>query len=202
MSLPTLRTLPPAFGRSDAQTLLSRAVDLLRLVVSKVPQSELGPDTYVRINALVADVSGAPIDPAEAATVTERPRLRAVTLTLKQYTVLERAMRSERLSGTFADLHDFILAAGRGYAYASPPEFTHVQVPPKALGVRTIAFKGSELDDLQARAGEAGTSSVEAFITGCAFNWLAALQDKWPNDADLNASRVPLRVDVMTFPPK
>lgn len=191
-----------SFDAAVSDATLRTAVELLRRVLREVPRAALPRDVHARIAALVTDVTGAPaFDPSEAPTVTERPKLRAVTLTLKQYIVLERAMRSPKLRGTFADLHDFILAAGRGYHYAPPPSCDAVETPTGSFPSRTVAFKGQELDELQSRAVDAGATSTEAFVLGCAFHWLAALRAKWPGDADLNV-HAPQPVPVIRFPKK
>jgi hypothetical protein len=195
-----------SFDSAVSGATLRTAVELLRRVLREVPRAALPRDVHARITALVTDVTGAPaVDASDAPTVTERPKLRAVALTLKQYIVLDRAMRSPKLKGTFADLHDFVLAAGRGYHYEPPPTCETVETPPGAHGVRTIAFKGDELDELQSRAVDAGATSTELFILGCAFNWLSALRAKWPADADLNAhgpQSVSEPVAVIHFPKK
>lgn len=191
-----------SFDAAVSDATLRTAVELLRRVLREVPRAALPRDVHARIAALVTDVTGAPaVDPSEAPTVTERPKLRAVTVTLKQYIVLERAMRSPKLNTTFADLHDFILAAGRGYHYASPPSCEAVETPSGAHSTRTIAFKREELEELQSRAVEAGATSIEAFVVGCAFHWLSALRAKWPGDADLNV-HAPQPVPVIRFPKK
>ena len=137
------------------------------------------------------------LDESELPTFVERPRLCAVSLSLNQFRVLERALRSPRLQGTFGDLHDFMLVAARGYSYASPPAFAS-----EATECRIIAFTKSELDEVQPRALEAGIHDAAEFVIGCTFSWLNALAAKWPDDEDLRfVPRSTTRVNVHRFDP-
>lgn len=184
-------------ARGDTHALLARAVDLLRAVAEEVT---LPPTTHQRVHALLRDVAAPPVDP-DAPTVLARPRLVPLRLTIRQFIVVDRALRSSRLACTFDNIHDFLLVAARAFHFAPAPDFTHVDTA-GASGVRTIAFKTVELDEVRAAAVSAGASSAEAYVLGCGFAWLSALAVRWPDDVDLNAHLRPraAAVTIHHFP--
>lgn len=197
-----------ALDSSGNDALLTRAVELLRRVLVEVPPAALSLDTHMRIATLVTRVptaASAPEDPSEAPTVTERPKLHALHVDVRHFIVLERALRSPVIATTFAELHDFVLVAARAYPYAPVPSVTHVPVPPaNRQSTRTIAFRRSELEELNPKLLEAGGVPVETYVLGCAFSWLKSLCARWPADADLNAYLAPPQplVEVVHFPRK
>lgn len=170
----SLRHVPQQAGT------LETALDLLRLVLNVV-RSELPPEARERISLLLASSKPRVLDESELPTFVERPRLCAVSLSLNQFRVLERALCSPRLQGTFGDLHDFMLVAARGYPYAPAPVFEAEASNER----RIIAFTKAELDELQPRALEVGIHEAGEFVVGCAFHWLQVLAEKWPDDEAL-----------------
>lgn len=193
---------------SGNDALLTRAIELLRRVLVEVPPAALSLDTHMRIATLVTRVptaASAPEDPSEAPTVTERPKLQALHVDVRQFIVLERALRSPVLATTFAAVHDFVLVAARAYPYAPVPSVAHVPVAPaNRQSTRTIAFRRSELEELNPKLLEAAGVPVEDYVLGCAFSWLKSLCARWPADADLNAYLAPplQPVEVVHFPRK
>lgn len=176
-----MRGTPGQVGR---EPLVQDAVDLLRRVLAEIPKQAFTTDTHARI---VQWLSGATaVEPSEAPTVSERRRVRAVTMTARQHHVLQHAQRSPRLRATFGDLHAFLLSAARGYHYLPAPDFPALEVPPGTLGKRAVAFTRAELAELELLARESNAPTVDEYVVGCAFAWLATLQAKWPDDVDLN----------------
>lgn len=167
----SLRHVPQQAGT------LETALDLLRLVLNVV-RSELPPEVRERITSLLASSQPRVLDESELPTFVERPRLCAVSVSLNQFRVLETALRSSRLLDIFGDLHDFMLVAARGYSFAPPP----ISEAEPSNERRIIAFTKTELDEVQPRALEAGIYDAGGFAVGCAFNWLKALADRWPED--------------------
>lgn len=194
---------PRSFGHvtNDATALLGSAVELLRRVLVEVPPEALSLDTHMRIATLVTRVPTAPPveDAADAPTVTERPRLQGLHLGLAHFRVLERALQSPCLAGTFSEVRDFLLVAARAYPYAPAPPLAASTPRP---ATRTVAFRRSELEALRPRLLEAGGVSLEAFVLGCAFSWLKSLRARWPEDVYLAATQPPSPVPVVHFPRK
>ncbi len=199
-------TLAPRTLNDDGReaSLLANAIELLRRVLVEVPPAALSLDTHMRIATLVTRVPAQvpEVEPSDAPTVTERPKLQALRMTQRQFLVLERALRSPHLKETFADLHDFLLVAARGYPFAPAPTFEHVTVSAQLAPSRTVAFRRSELQELQPKLVDAGGVPVDAYVVGCAFSWLKTLRARWPADADLTAFNDSPPVEVVHFPEK
>lgn len=195
-------TLAPRTGDDGREpSLLATAIELLRRVLIEVPHTALSLDTHMRIATLVTHVPTQmpEADASDAPTVTERPKLQALRMTQRQFIVLERALRSPHLKETFADLHDFLLVAARGYPYAAPPTFDHLVVPSRLAPSHTVAFRRSELQELHPKLVDAGGVSVDTYVLGCAFSWLKTLRARWPADADLTAFHDSPPVEVIHF---
>lgn len=197
---------PRSFGHVayDAPALLGSAVELLRRVLVEVPPEVLSLDTHMRIATLVTRVptAASPQDAADVPTVTDRPKLQGLRLALGHFRVLERALQSPCLAGTFSEVRDFLLVAARAYPYAPAPLLTSASTGRPAT--RTVAFRRSELEALRPRLLETGGVSLEDFVLGCAFSWLKSLQARWPEDVQLAALHAPspLPVPVVHFPRK
>jgi hypothetical protein len=184
MSSPRLHKPPPPS--------LADALELLRRVLAEAPDAALPGDTRARITQLLLGASAASDEAAlDTTTEVERPRIRLVRLPPRHYLVLQRALRSPTLAGTFADLHDFMLSAARGYSYQPAPDLSHVDVRP---GIpHAVVFAALELQELEPRARAAGAPSLDTYVLGCSFHWLSALQQRWPDDAHLNNHQTPDR---------
>jgi hypothetical protein len=177
-------------SRPSTDSLLARALELLQLL----PLDEAPAALRTRVRHLLDD-AGVAVAPEEAPTASDKPRLFPVHVSAPQRYVLELALTSERLAGTFSSsVRDFLLVAARGYDFQPPPELRGLRLPAGLLST-VYPFTPHELADVRARAVNAGVASLDRYILGCAFAFLCELQMRWPDDTKLNswtANRVPV----------